>query len=698
MSDNILLVDDDPDSIQLLGRILGDVGNLRFATSGEDALRLARESTPDLMLLDAEMPGISGFQVLEAFKAEPELADVPVIFVTSHSEPEFEVSGFERGAADFIAKPVSPPLVLARVKTQLRVKRLADELRRISKTDPLTGVANRRRFDALLEQEWQRAQRAGDPLALLMIDVDHFKLYNDHYGHPAGDACLRAVAQALLGASLRPADLVARYGGEEFVILLPQTPRAGAEHVARGVLDAVEALGIPHAASLTALHITVSVGVACYDESSACWLPQSADSHVAQDRRVRCEPEDLLEAADKALYCAKHAGRAQARLLDIADAGKPERACDITPSSHKPLAEGVEIRAPQAASSAAPGERALLGVRVLVVDDHSLDVMKLILELEGAQVWLASNGQEAIDLIRSEPDGFDVVLMDVQMPVLDGHAATRRIRHELRLKDLPIIGLTGDAQSSARDQGVAAGMDDYIVKPYVIETLVSRILHHVQPACRLRPRPINTETQAQQRATLPWQEIEGIDSNDVRARLRDDFGLFRAMLQRLLDEFHDVAIPGAAQDRAGLALHAQRMHRLVGSAGMLGATVIHQLAGQAQAASAAGDGLAAVHLATRLGAELHRLQQCAAPVLLAASADNEAHQATLAGANGPGAQDLADLLLSLRQQSLAAVERFRNISPQLQRILGKGQYERVCQHMDKLQFVEAADVLEARQR
>src|SRR5664280_2921064 len=168
-------------------------------------------------------------------KAEPALADVPVIFVTSHSEAAFEVAGFEMGAADFIAKPVSAPLVLARVKTQLRVKRMGDELRRIATTDGLTGVANRRRFDESLEREWRRARRSGDPLALLMIDIDHFKLFNDRYGHPAGDACLRSVAQALVGASLRPADLVARYGGEEFVVLLPKTPRAGAEHLARGV-------------------------------------------------------------------------------------------------------------------------------------------------------------------------------------------------------------------------------------------------------------------------------------------------------------------------------------------------------------------------------------------------------------------------------------------------------------------------------
>ena len=284
------------------------------------------------------MPGMSGFQVFEALKAEPAMADVPVIFVTSHSDAAFEVAGFEMGAADFIAKPVTAPLVLARVKTQLRVKRMADELRRISTTDSLTNVANRRRFDESLEREWLRARRAGDPVALLMIDVDHFKLYNDRYGHPQGDACLRNVAQALVSAVLRPADLVARYGGEEFVLLLPQTSRRGAEHMAHRILDAVEALGIPHEASPTARNVTVSVGIACYDDVSACWVNPSADPRSAGEERVRCSVRDLVQTADKALYAAKRAGRAQARLLDIADVDTPQLARDIAPSSRKPRA------------------------------------------------------------------------------------------------------------------------------------------------------------------------------------------------------------------------------------------------------------------------------------------------------------------------------------------------------------------------
>ena len=306
---NILLVDDDPGAIQLMGRILADVGKIRFATNGKDALRLACATVPDLILLDAEMPGMSGFELLTTLQAEPSLTDVPVIFITSHSEAGFEVSALDMGAADFITKPLRSSRVLARVRTQLRVKHMADELRRSATTDALTGVSNRRQFDVSLEREWSRARRSGEPMSLLMIDVDHFKLYNDLYGHPKGDICLRGVTQALLSTCKRPADLVARYGGEEFAILLPQTPRQGAQHMAQHVLDAVAAFGIFHADSQTTHHVSVSVGIGCFDDASACSATE-ADALCAND---------LVEAADKALYSAKHAGRARAKLRDIAD-------------------------------------------------------------------------------------------------------------------------------------------------------------------------------------------------------------------------------------------------------------------------------------------------------------------------------------------------------------------------------------------
>ncbi|MEO8215148.1 MAG: diguanylate cyclase, partial [Myxococcales bacterium] len=276
-------------------------------------------------------------ETCQALKADPALGDLPVIFVTSHSEPAFELKGFEVGAADFIAKPVSAPLLLARVKTQLRVKRLADELRRIATIDTLTGVPNRRLFDQSLETEWRRSRRTSDPIALLMIDVDHFKLFNDRYGHLAGDACLHSVAQALRRTSLRPGDLVARYGGEEFVVLLPQTSRSGAEHVANGVLDAVAALGIVHEASSTAAHVTVSVGIGCYDQDGQSRAQPRDAFRFTEDTRIRCSPIDLVETADKALYSAKHCGRAQARLLDLINLNAPHLARDIAPRPVTPF-------------------------------------------------------------------------------------------------------------------------------------------------------------------------------------------------------------------------------------------------------------------------------------------------------------------------------------------------------------------------
>ena len=321
---NILVVDDDLAAIQIMGRMLEGLGVVRFAITGPDAVRLATELTPDLVLLDAEMPGMSGFKVFDALKALPGLQDVPVIFVTSHSEPAFEICALDMGAVDFISKPVRPPLVKARVKTHLRVKRLSDELRRTAVTDGLTGVANRRHFDDLMEREWQRSWRHGDPLSLLLIDVDHFKLYNDHYGHPKGDQCLQEVVAAVKRAVRRAPDLVARCGGEEFAALLPHTARPGAEFVAQRILDSVTARRIRHEDSLTSDHVTVSIGITCYDALGGGLSIPSATLGT-RDELHHFSSSDLLLTADRALYAAKRAGRNRARFLDIADVEAPRR-------------------------------------------------------------------------------------------------------------------------------------------------------------------------------------------------------------------------------------------------------------------------------------------------------------------------------------------------------------------------------------
>ncbi|HEY0194551.1 MAG TPA: diguanylate cyclase [Kofleriaceae bacterium] len=296
---SILLVDDDPTSIAMLGRTLGELGQLRFATSGLDALRLARQRVPDLILLDVEMPGMTGFEVCAEMKRDDLLRDVPIIFITSHDELEQEVTGLTLGAVDFIGKPLRVPLVLARVRTQLAMKAMADALRRAATTDALTGLANRRCLDERLDLEWARCHRSRLPLSLIMIDVDCFKAYNDRYGHQAGDDCLAAAAAAMRESVRRPTDLCARYGGEEFCALLPDTPGAGASQIAQRLLHGIDVLHLPHDRSTVADHVTVSIGVATHQPSANGTAPPGA---------VR----ELVAAADRALYAAKRAGRHRA--------------------------------------------------------------------------------------------------------------------------------------------------------------------------------------------------------------------------------------------------------------------------------------------------------------------------------------------------------------------------------------------------
>jgi len=333
LDNNILIVDDDPGLVQVMGQILAEVGSLRFATNGQDALRLARESAPDLILLDAEMPGMSGFQLFEALRLAPELASVPVIFITSHGESDFEVSALEMGAVDFIVKPFRASLVRARVRTQLRVQQMAAKLNRIARTDSLTGIANRRQFDELLEREWRRSRRGGDPISLLLVDVDHFKLYNELHGRPAGDACLQRVADTLAQLCRRPADFVARCGGDELMVLLPQTDRNGAWFVARAILDAVAALALPHGKSPTHRNVTVSIGIGCYDELSACWVSHGPELRRETTMHAPCAASDMVLAADQALRLTKRVRRAQAAVCDVSSIGAHEPAMAGAPAA-----------------------------------------------------------------------------------------------------------------------------------------------------------------------------------------------------------------------------------------------------------------------------------------------------------------------------------------------------------------------------
>ncbi|AMK77522.1 MULTISPECIES: diguanylate cyclase domain-containing protein [Methylomonas] len=292
----ILIVDDTPTNIQVLAENLIDEYRIKVAVSGEAALEaIERQGAPDLILLDVMIPGMDGYEVCRRLKSDPQTAAIPVIFVTAMNAATNEEYGLNLGAMDYITKPFYLPVVKARIRNHIRLKQMTDMLEAMAWMDGLTGIPNRRRFDQVLENEWKRAQRNQLPLALVMVDVDYFKAYNDCHGHGAGDICLRQVATLLAASVSRSGDLVARYGGEEFVMLMPETDAEGAQRVSELLCRRVEAQQIPHTGSSASPWVTISAGFAVV-------VPE-----------LQQLPFELLDEADRQLYLAKESGRNGAR-------------------------------------------------------------------------------------------------------------------------------------------------------------------------------------------------------------------------------------------------------------------------------------------------------------------------------------------------------------------------------------------------
>ena len=295
----ILVIDDEKSNIDVLVGLLSPYYKTAAAKNGEQALRrLEHPPLPDLILLDIAMPGMDGYEFCRRIKESSATRDIPVIFITGKNEERDEAKGFQAGAVDYITKPFNPLIGMARVHTHIELKRRGDMLERLAGLDGLTGINNRRKFDEYLESERKRAVRHNQPIALVMLDVDFFKLYNDRYGHAKGDETLRRIAGVIVRSTPRPEDLAARYGGEEFACILPQTIDEGALSVARRIMDNLSALDIPHLGSTIATHVTVSIGIA-----SA--VPNAVDDGA-----------NLIERADKALYQAKRRGRNQIVVYD----------------------------------------------------------------------------------------------------------------------------------------------------------------------------------------------------------------------------------------------------------------------------------------------------------------------------------------------------------------------------------------------
>jgi len=288
----ILIVDDAAENIRILMENLKEDYAIVPATDGDKAIKMLQAySLPDLILLDIVMPGADGYEICRRLKSDEITKDIPIIFITAKDREEDEVMGLTLGAVDYITKPFCMPIVKARVNTHVELKKHRDKLKQLSDLDGLTGICNRRRFDENMKLQWEYAQRSNTPLSLIMIDIGHFKAFNDLYGHGKGDECLKKVAHTLFETIKRPTDMIARYGGEEFACLIPVTDLDGATNIAEQMRANVLSLSIPHEASSAAGFVTISLGAACIKPT------------------MYAAPAILLNGADQALYQAKRSNR-----------------------------------------------------------------------------------------------------------------------------------------------------------------------------------------------------------------------------------------------------------------------------------------------------------------------------------------------------------------------------------------------------
>ncbi len=286
----LLVVDDQPINVRLIYDLFKYDYDVFMATNGESGIVKCKQIRPDIILLDVVMDGMSGYDVCRILKSDPTVKNIPVVFITGQFNEQDEVKGFEVGAVDFIRKPINSVITKIRVETHLRHKIQADVLRNIATIDGLTGVANRRRFDAELNLMWRHCGREQNVLSLIVVDVDYFKLYNDHYGHAQGDLALKSVAQSLRAAVGRPQDLVARVGGEEFALLLPNTPQEKIRILLDKMFNSIRESAMVHERSPLG---KLSISAGC-----SGMIPS-----------VETPPKQLYEQADAALYQAKRQGK-----------------------------------------------------------------------------------------------------------------------------------------------------------------------------------------------------------------------------------------------------------------------------------------------------------------------------------------------------------------------------------------------------
>lgn len=257
----ILIIEDSPLTVKILEDMLKDDYNILTSYYGIEGLEIAEKENPDLIILDILMSPMDGYETCEKLKQNYLTKSIPVIFITALGEMEDEKKGLEIGAIDYITKPFSAPIIKARVKNHLELKHSRDILAELSSLDGLTGIYNRRYFDILMEQEWNKSILSNSVLSVMLMDIDKFKMYNDNYGHLEGDECLRLVANCIKDSANKSKCITARFGGEEFVTLMPNIGNNEAKKFADNIFRALKATKIPFEVSPVDNIVTISAGL-----------------------------------------------------------------------------------------------------------------------------------------------------------------------------------------------------------------------------------------------------------------------------------------------------------------------------------------------------------------------------------------------------------------------------------------------------
>ncbi len=400
----ILVVEDSATLRQSMKKLIEKIGHKTlFANSGEEALQMVGICNFDLVIMDVEMPGLDGFETTSLMREALDGRWVPIIFATSHTSDESVLAGIEAGGDDYLIKPLSRCLLEAKIKAMHRIAEMQNQLTRLntelaafSQYDDLTQLLNRHTFIEKASQSMKEARRHTKPCALLMLDVDFFKQYNDSYGHVSGDECLRQVAGAIQQAAKREIDIVGRYGGEEFIIMLPQTDRDGALLVAQNIISYLEQLAIAHNDSAVSDYVTISIGI----EITKPTLQSTLDN--------------LILTADKNLYLAKEQGR------------------------NRVIATNQVPRT------------------ILIADDNGehLNLLTEFLQPLG-NIITSDNQHESIELAKDIMP--DLMLLNIDQPQINGKTVKSTLEQHLRTSHIPVLFIS---EVTRPDLGNAEGQPD----------------------------------------------------------------------------------------------------------------------------------------------------------------------------------------------------------------------------------------------